>query len=130
MKPRRKSMTIAFLLWFFLGFLAAHKIYLGRVREALRLILIYFFVPLVSVVAAILILQYFGGLEFLSNMRPEDLPALLKDPAFIALASTAFIVLGGVWLWDLAVLIRQVREHNARVEAEIPAPAVVQESTP
>jgi hypothetical protein len=53
-----------------------------------------------------------------------------EDPAFIALASTAFIVLGGVWLWDLAVLIRQVLEHNARVEAEILAPALVQESTP
>jgi|TARA_B100000315_G_scaffold245720_1_gene272103 hypothetical protein len=43
---------------------------------------------------------------------------------------SAFVATFGVWLWDLAVLIRQVREHNARVEAEILAPALVQESTP
>ncbi len=80
--------------------------------------------------AAILILQNYGYLDFLTNMCPEDLPSLLENPAFIGLSSSAFIVLGEIWLWDLAVLIRQVREHNARVESESPAPAREQESAP
>ncbi len=131
MKPRRKkSMLIAFLLWFFLGFLAAHKIYLGKVREALRLILLYFFLPLLTVMAAILILQNLGMLNIPANVRPEDLPALLRDPAFITIASTAFIVLAGVWFWDLTVLIREVREHNALADTETPVQAPAHQSVP
>ncbi len=128
MKLRKKSMLIAFLLWFFLGFLAAHKIYLGKVREALRLILLYFFVPLLSVMASILILKSMGMLNFPEDPGPADLPALLQDPAFIAIAATAFIVLTVVWVWDLTVLIKEVREHNERAAAEFPAPVTAQES--
>lgn len=128
MRPRKKSMLIAFLLWFFLGFLAAHKIYLGKVREALRLILLYFFVPLLSVVASILVLKSLGMLNFPKDLGPATLPALLQDPAFIAMASAAFIVLAVIWVWDLTVLIREVREHNERAAAALPAPATAQES--
>lgn len=128
MRRRKKSMIIAFLLWFFLGFLAAHKIYLGKIREALRLILLYFFVPLLSVVASIFILKSMGMLNFPEDMGPADLPALLQDPAFIAMAATAFIVLAVVWVWDLTVLIKEVREHNERASAEPPATATAQES--
>lgn len=127
MKPRKKSMHIALLLWFFLGFLAAHKIYLGKIREALRLILLYFFAPLLSVVASIFILQSLGMLNFPGGLGPDDLPALLRDPAFIAMAATVFIVLAVVWVWDLTVLIREVREHNERA-AKWPSQVGAQES--
>jgi len=128
LKPRKKSMLIALLLWFFLGFLSAHKIYLGKVREALRLILLYFFLPLLSVVVVIFILKILGMLNFQENPGPADLPAVLQDPAFIAMAATAFIVLTVLWVWDLTVLIKEVREHNERTAAEHHAPRTVQES--
>ncbi|MBT3350526.1 MAG: NINE protein [Nitrospinaceae bacterium] len=127
MKPRKKSMPIALLLWFFLGFLAAHKIYLGKVQEAIRLILLYFFVPLLSVVASILILKSFGMLNFPKKLGPADLPALIQDPAFIAMAATAFIVLAAIWVWDLIILIKEVREHNERAAAESSVPIGAQE---
>jgi TM2 domain-containing membrane protein YozV len=33
-EPKKKSKAVAYLLWFFLGFLSAHKLYLGKDRAA------------------------------------------------------------------------------------------------
>jgi TM2 domain-containing membrane protein YozV len=37
---RRVSPTIAFLLWFFLGWLGVHRLYLGRVHSGLAMMVI------------------------------------------------------------------------------------------
>ncbi len=38
------SVTAAYLLWFFLGFISAHRFYLGRPGTALLQIVSYFFI--------------------------------------------------------------------------------------
>ena len=40
----RKSAGAAYLLWFFLGFLSAHRFYLGKPVSAILQIISYFFV--------------------------------------------------------------------------------------
>ena len=117
---RKKSMAVAVLLWFFLGFLAAHKFYLGRVREGLRLILLYFFAPLIMVIAVIFGMRFFGVTLLPPDVRPEDVLALAQDTKFLFLTGIIFLVLTGIWLWDLKNLIRQVRSHNARAAGKIP----------
>ena len=118
-RPRkRKSFFIAFLLWFFFGFIAAHKLYLGRYKEAVRLILLYFFLPLGMVVPAILVLHLLGVRLVPEELRAEDIEALLKSPAFAAVSGLVLTVLTAVWIWDFRVLLRQVREHNEAVERE------------
>ncbi len=124
MNPRKKSMAVALVLWFFLHFLGAHKFYLGKGREARRLILLYFLAPLAAVVCLILVMQIFLGIELPRIAGPENLPALIRDTRFIALAGAALIVLAAVWIWDLKALIREVREYNARAEADSPEAAL------
>ena len=118
-RPRkRKSLLVAFLLWFFLGVVAAHKLYLGRGREGVKLLLAYFFIPLGAVAAAILILQAFGVRLVSGPLRPEDLQALARSRPFALLAGLVTTVLTAIWIWDFRVLVRQVREHNEAVERE------------
>ena len=117
MNPRKKSMAVALVLWFFLHFLGAHKFYLGKGREARRLILLYFLAPLAAVVCLILVMQIFLGIELPRIAGPENLPALIGDIRFIALAGAALIVLAALWIWDLKALICEVREYNAQVGA-------------
>ena len=117
---KKKSMAVAVLLWFFLGFLAAHKFYLGRVREGLRLILLYFFAPLIVVIAVIFGMRLFGVTLLPPDVRPEDILALAQDAKFLFLTGIIFLVLAGIWLWDLKNLIWQVRMHNTRAAREIP----------
>jgi len=114
---REKSFAVAFLWWFFLGFVAAHKFYLGRKREGVLLILAYFFLPLAVVAAAVVGMRAFGVSLGPSRVSPEDFAALSRDAKVIALAALALIVLAAVWIWDFAVLRRQVREHNERLRA-------------
>lgn len=117
---KKRSMAVAVLLWFFFGFLAAHKFYLGRTREGLRLILLYFFAPLIMVIAVIFGMRLFGITLLPPDVRPEDILALAQDAKFLFLAGIVFLVLAGIWLWDLKNLIWQVRAHNARAAGEIP----------
>ncbi|MBI2132712.1 MAG: NINE protein, partial [Candidatus Tectomicrobia bacterium] len=118
-RPRkRKSFFIAFLLWFFFAFLAAHKLYLGLYREAVRLILLYFFLPLGAVVGTILLLHAFGVRLVPAEPRPGDVQALIRSPAFAALTGVVLAVLTAIWIWDFRVLMRQVREHNEAAARE------------
>ena len=75
-------------------------------------------------VCLILVMQIFLGIELPRIAGPENLPALIRDTRFIALAGAALIVLAAVWIWDLKALIREVREYNARAEAGSPEAAL------
>ncbi|MBI3128399.1 MAG: TM2 domain-containing protein [Candidatus Tectomicrobia bacterium] len=118
-RPRkRKSLFVAFLLWFFLGIVAAHKIYLGRGREGVKLLLAYFFIPLGAAAAAIIVLHAFGVRLVAGPLRPEDLQALARSRPFALLAALVTAVLTVIWIWDFRVLVRQVREHNEAAARE------------
>lgn len=115
---RRKSLLVAFLLWFFFGIVAAHKIYLGRSREGVKLVLAYFFIPLGTVVIALLLLHALGVRLVPEQLRPEDIQALARSRPFALLTGLVLAVLTVIWIWDFRVLLRQVREHNEAVRAE------------
>lgn len=120
LKLRKKSMAVAVFLWFFLGFMAAHKFYLGKTREGFGLILIYFFAPLIVLVVAVSGMSFLGIKLIPPDARPEEILAIVQGTKFLVLVTIAFIVLTGVWIWDLLKLIHQVRAHNARLANEIP----------
>lgn len=107
-------MTTAVILWFFLGFLAAHQFYLGRTREGIRLVLLYFFAPLIAVIVVVVGMQLMGIRLLPPMTSPDDIAAITKDVKVLALSAFVFLVLAGVWIWDLKRLIRQVRVHNAQ----------------
>lgn len=53
---RRKSMVLAYLLWWFLGTLGAHRFYLGRTGSAVAMLII----TLISFPLALLLIGYVG----------------------------------------------------------------------
>ncbi len=114
--PKRKSLFVAFLLWFFLGIFAAHKLYLGRRREATLLLLAYFLLPLAAAVAALLAMQLLGIVLVPPDLKPEEVQALIRSRPFLAMTGLVLAVLCVIWIWDFRVLLRQVREHNARID--------------
>lgn len=58
----RRSLVIAYLLWFFLGYFGVHRFYLGRVGSGIVMLLI----SLVSIPLAWILIGYLGfGLIFL-----------------------------------------------------------------
>lgn len=113
-------MPVAIFLWFFLGIFGAHKIYLGRVRQGIWLVALYLFLPILVLVGVTLGLLALGVPLIPPGTRPEDVEAIMQGPKFLALAATGFLVIIAIGVWDLIVLIRQVREHNEQIEREAP----------
>ncbi len=119
---RRKSLFVAFLLWFFLGIIAAHKIYLRKYREAAMLLLAYFLIPLAAVMAVVFGLMLWGIEIVPPSLGPEEMAALVRDPKFLAVTGVALLALTAVWIWDFTVLMRQVREYNQKLKEDTSQP--------
>jgi len=49
--PHQKSILVAYLLWFFLGGLAAHRFYLGYTRSGIAMVLFFAAVLVVGIAA-------------------------------------------------------------------------------
>ena len=60
-KRREKSTFVAFLLWLFLSFFAAHRFYAGRYKSGTFLLLMNFTFTIISIVKG----QYYWLLEFI-----------------------------------------------------------------
>ncbi|NKE46397.1 TM2 domain-containing protein [Roseomonas frigidaquae] len=57
----KKSALLAYLLWFFLGYLGAHRFYLGRIGSGVAMLLIFLVsFPLVYVVIGMLGYMFIG----------------------------------------------------------------------
>ena len=115
---RRKSMTLALLLWFFFGVFAAHKFYLGRIREGFLLLLAYFLLPAAVAAAAVFAATLLGVRIAPPDLSPEAIEAFMGSGIFLGIFGAVLAVLIVLWIWDFRVLRRQVRAHNAGVEAE------------
>ena len=119
---REKSPFVAFLLWFFFGIIAAHKIYLRKYREGAMLLLAYFLFPLAVVMAVVFGLMLWGIEIAPPSLGSEEMAALVRAPKFLAVTGVALLALAAVWIWDFTVLMRQVREYNQKREEDTSPP--------
>ena len=81
---------------------------------------IYFFAPLTVIIAVIFGMRLFGTTLLQPDLSPEEVLALARSAKFLFLSGIVFLVLAGIWFWDLKNLIWQVRAHNTRAGAETP----------
>jgi TM2 domain-containing membrane protein YozV len=92
-----KSMVAAYMLWFFLGYLGAHRFYLNRSRSAC-----YFIVLLVFTIV---------GFLFLSSYADNDQMTLFG--ACIAIFTFVCLLAMVIWhLIDAFLIIKIVKKFN------------------
>ncbi len=99
---RRKSVGVAYGLWFFLSWLGIHKFYLGRIATGV----IYVVAPWV------LIVFFFTGL-IMAESNPE------AGSGTAGLSLLALLAYGVWWVVDLFTIPRQVTAYNEKLELEI-----------
>ena len=103
LERRRKSVILAYALWFFLSFLGAHKFYLGKVGQGLLYVLGPTTAAVVVAVGAV-------AAEERSTKAGEVL-ALLGVAGILA-----FVIW---WILDLFTLHRQTESVNERIERRL-----------
>ena len=99
---RRRSTGVTYFLWFFLGWLALHKFYLGRVMVGV----IYLVAPWVFILLS------------LSGIVIAESNAEIGTAA-ATLGLLGLLVYGVWWLVDLFTIPRQVTTYNEDLEFEI-----------
>ena len=102
-ESRKKSVFIAYLLWIFLSYLAAHKFYLGKIKEGL----IYLVGPVLIVLAILLSALVYGS-------GREEIGIFIFALGFFG--GIIYIVW---WFIDLFTLHSQVRKVNEKIQYEI-----------
>ena len=108
---QRKSSVVAYLLWFFLSWLAMHKFYIGKVKQGI----LYLAVPWLAVIIAIA-----GGvIAGQAPGAPADSTATGAGITVLVIAGLAFLASVIWWLVDLFTLHRQVERANEQIEREI-----------
>ena len=108
---KRKSSVVAYLLWFFLSWLAMHKFYIGKVKQGM----LYLALPWLAVIVAIA-----GGvLSGQAPGTPADSTTTAASNTALVIAGLAFLASVIWWLVDLFTLHRQVERANEGIEREI-----------
>ena len=90
-KMAGKSMLIAYVLWFLIGLLGAHRFYLMRVKSGFTFIFLYI---------AYCFSVYYN---------------------FLIFSRLLILILAGWWILDVYFTYTMVIEKNAKVEIEVPA---------
>ena len=104
LERRRKSVILAYALWFFLSFLGAHKFYLGKVVQGLLYVVGPTTALLVFAVGAV-------AAEERGARAGAEVLALLGVFGFLA-----FVIW---WILDLFTLHRQTESVNERIERRL-----------
>ena len=99
---RRRSIGVTYFLWFFLGWLALHKFYLGKIMVGVC----YLIAPWVFI-----LLSLSGIVLTESN---AELGAVATTMGLLGL-----LIYGVWWLVDLFTIPRQVTIYNEDIELEI-----------
>ena len=120
---RKKSKGVAYVLWFFLGRIGAHRYYMNRPGTATTLLLLSIASLGLSVASGLM------GMDtslFGLNLNPSTAassPSASTDDVlhlFLTGGSVAVsVVLGIWWLVDAFLLSRIVDQHNQEIENEI-----------
>jgi hypothetical protein len=103
MARRRKSVGVAYGLWFFLGSLGAHAWYLGYAWRAL--------LRLTLNVGGVYIAGFLADAS-LASPWPTD------QDAGHAVGTCTLVISLALWIWDSCRLPRWVAAVNARIEVE------------
>jgi len=103
MQKHKKSVAVAYLLWFFLGSLGVHKFYLGETKRGL-LYLVLGFVGWISVFTG-------GGFAILSGSGAGGF--------FAILGLLCLLALGIMLLIDLFTIPSQIQKAYQEAEDEI-----------
>ena len=110
---RKKSVSLTYVLWFFLSFLGIHKFYLGRIWAGI----LYVIGP--SIAASIFL---FTGLvmSFDPTCQASPRPKNYTEGEFIlaALGFMGLIAYGIWWFIDLFTIPNQVDKYNEGIEIE------------
>lgn len=118
-EARRRSTAVAYLLWFFLGLVGAHRFYAGETRSAV----------------AMLLMQLLGGLSMVAGvlrsgtMMTMDGPGIGSVYATLApdsetdlLIGLGSLLMGLVWFWwiiDLFLVPTLVRRYNLHLVSNL-----------
>lgn len=113
-KAKKKSAALAYVLWFFLGWLSMHRFYAGKTISAL--------IQLLLGVGALVMLIVSFGVSFSA--------ALNQDGAGVGAGAGIMILSGLVWvtvaIWliiDLFLINRWITRHNVRLAEDLGAAA-------
>ena len=104
LERKKRSVGIAYLLWFFLSFLGMHKFYLGKTLQGF----LYMIGPWVGIIV------FFGGL--LVAFHPKG----LEGGAMISLVGALGLLCFAIWWFiDLFTLNKQTERFNAEIEKSL-----------
>ena len=95
-EANKKSESVAFFLWFFAGFIGAHKFYLKAIKMAIMMLISFCFL-----VGAILY-----GLFWFSLVS-------------LIVGCIIFAIIGFIWLADMFCIALLVKTHNLKLIDEI-----------
>jgi hypothetical protein len=108
MQRQQRSVAIAYLLWFFLGWAGVHKFYLGKVVQGI----VYAVFGIGGLIAA-------NPLVILALIVPTpegQEPTLTALAGAAAIGLLALFVWGILMLWDLFTIPRQISRREAEIK--------------
>ena len=101
---KKKSTRIVYLLWFFLGFLGAHYLYLGNVRKGAL------YVSLLLVVGTYFLGTYYGPLG-----TEKSAEANASANFFLVVSSMSGLALLILWVIDAFTLSKRQIKKNKKL---------------
>ncbi len=122
-EKHKKSTGLAYVLWFFLGTLGVHRIYIGKAWSGIGYLILgalawnFLIAHIAGPSGAVRLAVWLGDLHP-SLLRPA---AIVIDlyPAFIGSAVILWIIIGIWWIVDLFTIPRQIRKIYERTESRI-----------
>ena len=109
LERRKKSVSLAYVLWFFLSFLGIHKFYLGKISQGI----LYVIAPSIAVI--FLVIGAFISFDPLVETTSEELTG---GEFLVVIGGLGLFIYGVWWFIDLFTIPNQVNKYNEDIEIE------------
>lgn len=109
LERRKKSVSLAYVLWFFLSFLGIHKFYLGKISQGI----LYVIAPSIAVI--FLVIGVFISFDPLVETTSEELTG---GEFLVVIGGLGLFIYGVWWFIDLFTIPNQVNKYNEDIEIE------------
>ena len=109
LERRKKSVSLAYVLWFFLSFLGIHKFYLGKISQGI----LYIIAPSIAII--FLLIGVFISFDPLVETTSEELTG---GEFLVVIGGLGLFVYGVWWFIDLFTIPNQVNKYNEDIEIE------------